>query len=83
MSRSESFEQAIAGGDKNALKQFCDSKAGDTSGDEAETWSFLSVLFEEDARRQLLNQLGFADAVKVSWQAQLGWAGQISGIPAG
>ncbi len=68
VSRSESFEQAITGGDKNALKQFCDSKAGTVKGDEAETWSFLGVLFEEDARRQLLNQLGFADAVKVRRQ---------------
>jgi hypothetical protein len=65
VSRSESFEQAIAGGERSVLQQFCGAKAGEVAGDEAETWSFLGVLFEDDARRQLLEKLGFADAIKV------------------
>lgn len=32
-----------------------------SGGDEAETWSFLGLLFEDDARRELLKRMGFED----------------------
>lgn len=74
VARSESFEQAIAGGDRSSLRCFCATKgaeAGATgSQDEAETWAFLSVLFEDDARRQLLGRLGFGDALAVAAAAE-------------
>lgn len=64
---SESFESAIAGGDRTTLQSFCGQKATAALSrglaDEAETWTFLSVLFEEDARRQLLAKLGFEDSL--------------------
>lgn len=58
--RSAIFEASIAGGDKAALRDFCTEKAANLEGtSEQETWSFLKVLFEDDARRQLLSLLGF------------------------
>mmetsp|Transcript_32134 Transcript_32134/g.91150 ORF Transcript_32134/g.91150 Transcript_32134/m.91150 type:complete len:1157 (-) Transcript_32134:57-3527(-) len=59
--RSLAFEQSLAGGDKASLRNFCTHKADLGGGDlsEKETWSFLRVLFEDDARRQLLTHLGF------------------------
>jgi hypothetical protein len=38
--------------------------------DEAETWTFMAVLFEDDPRRQLLQKLGFADALAAAQQQQ-------------
>lgn len=70
VSRSEAFEAAIQGGNLTTLREFCANKraallAGGPvaeSEQEAETWAFLSVLFEgDDARRVLLQTLGFKD----------------------
>ncbi|KAG1669386.1 hypothetical protein FOA52_004037 [Chlamydomonas sp. UWO 241] len=63
--RSEAFEVAIAGGDRGALAAFCAEKGASAAGtpDEAETWSFLSLLFEGDGRRELLKRLGFEDMI--------------------
>lgn len=62
--RSEEFEKAIAGGDRGVLREFCGQKTVAIEGDEKETWSFLSVMFEDDCRRQLLARLGFGDALQ-------------------
>lgn len=64
---SEAFENAIVGRDRAALQDFCSRKAAVAaaggSTEESETWTFMGVLFEEDARRQLLAKLGFSDAM--------------------
>jgi protein transport protein SEC31 len=70
---SEAFEASIAGGDRAALRDFCNHKAAAAAaGEEAETWTFMGVLFEDDARRQLLQKLGFADALAAAAQQQRG-----------
>lgn len=66
--RSESFEKAIAGGEKGTLKEYCVSKSQTSQDAEGETWSFLSILFDDDARRQLLIRLGFEDVLKTAQQ---------------
>eukprot|EP00951_Prasinocladus_malaysianus_P009098 scaffold66375_cov42-Prasinocladus_malaysianus.AAC.1 len=44
ISRSETFEKSIAGGDKGALREFCSTKASAVdNGDDKETWDFLRV----------------------------------------
>ncbi len=66
VARSEEFEHIISSADRTALRTFCATKqqeAAAAAPEEAETWSFLSVLFEDDARRQLLSKLGFAEAM--------------------
>jgi len=45
---SEHFE-AAAHGDRAMLRAFCEHKAGEVSGAEAETWAFLRILFEDNA----------------------------------
>lgn len=49
------------------VQDFCSRKAAVAaaggSTEESETWTFMGVLFEEDARRQLLAKLGFSDAM--------------------
>lgn len=57
---STEFEAAAATGDKAGLRNFCSVK-GAAAGEpvEAEVWEFLRVLFEDDARRQLLTHLDF------------------------
>ena len=53
----EEFETAIA--EKANIPAYCEAKAaGSASEEEAETWSFLNVLFQDDARRTLLKILG-------------------------
>ena len=53
----EEFETAIA--EKANIPAYCEAKiAGSASEEEAETWSFLNVLFQDDARRTLLKTLG-------------------------
>ncbi|MEW5306110.1 MAG: hypothetical protein WDW36_008602 [Sanguina aurantia] len=72
VARSEAFEAAIEGGNTDTLHDFCVSKAqadpelsagtSESKAQEAETWSFLSILYEaEEARRSILNKLGFKD----------------------
>jgi protein transport protein SEC31 len=46
------------------LQDFCSRKAATAgSTEESETWTFMGVLFEDDARRQLLAKLGFSEAM--------------------
>jgi hypothetical protein len=63
VARSETFEAALAGGDRSALQAFCMDKAAaaaaaasaagpqpnveQAAAEEAETWSFMSLLFYE------------------------------------
>jgi hypothetical protein len=61
---SEAFECAVAGGDVAALKDLCSHKAAAAAAaEDAETWTFLGVMFEDDARRQLLAKLGFSEVL--------------------
>lgn len=46
VARSEAFEQAVAGGDRTALRSFCAAKEAAADGEEAETWAFLGLMFE-------------------------------------
>jgi len=63
VSCSAAFEAAVAGNDKAALKAYCEEKATGAAGsDDAEVWSFMKLLFEDDARRQLMDHLGFQKA---------------------
>jgi len=64
ISRSERFENTIASGDKALLREYCIANAHAIADpDEQETWSFLRILFEEDARRQLQSYLGFTGSM--------------------
>ena len=50
--QSGSFEQAVMSNDKAALADFCASKASQAHNqDEAESWAFMRVLFQDDSRR--------------------------------
>lgn len=64
---SESFEAAVSGRDRSALQDFCAAKAASAvaagAQEDVDTWTFMGVLFEEDARRQLLAKLGFSEAL--------------------
>ena len=48
--RSQQFEAAISGGDKASLISFCDAQAAQSSPQEAETWKFLRVHFDDNPR---------------------------------
>ena len=61
---SQEFEGAVTAGGNDALKGFCDAKRGETAGrEDEETWGFLAILFEDDARRELLKHLDFGEAL--------------------
>ena len=50
--QSGSFEQAVMSNDKAALADFCASKASQAHNpDEAQSWAFMRVLFQDDSRR--------------------------------
>ncbi|XP_024364075.1 protein transport protein SEC31 homolog B isoform X2 [Physcomitrium patens] len=64
--RSTQFEEAIAGGERSALRNFCESKASAAASEEdAETWSFLKIMFDEEARKELLAHFGFSAPVSL------------------
>lgn len=70
IARSEAFERSIrpspeAAVDRGLLKELCATKAAAGGGAERETWQLMGILFEEEARRQLLLHLGFEDALPV------------------
>ncbi|KAI5061484.1 hypothetical protein GOP47_0023989 [Adiantum capillus-veneris] len=62
VARSKEFEAAIEDpGNKSSLQALCDRKAQDSrSEEEREIWSFLKIMFEEQARTSLLSHLGFS-----------------------
>lgn len=61
VARSAAFEQAIQGGDRDALSAFCAAREAALEGsEEAETWSFLQTHFAADGRKYLLSKLGFS-----------------------
>jgi protein transport protein SEC31 len=70
--RSTEFEEAIAGGERSSMRNFCESKASAAgSEEERETWSLLRILFEEEARGQLLlSHFGFS--VKPTQNGEIG-----------
>jgi protein transport protein SEC31 len=49
--RSEEFEAAVKAEDRAALAEFCRAKAAAAPEEEAETWNFMGLLFQEDSRR--------------------------------
>ncbi|KAL4425258.1 hypothetical protein ABPG75_009274 [Micractinium tetrahymenae] len=68
--RSEAFEQAIQGGDREALNAFCQAREQELSGSqEAETWAFLQTHFATDGRKFLLERLGFAEFLPAAPEA--------------
>lgn len=78
--RSSAFEAAVAGGDKPTMKSFCETKAAAAGNDgEKETWNFLTVLFEDDARTKLLTHLDFQVPVTASEFQEEDQADQIAG----
>lgn len=52
--RSLQFEQAISGGDKATLLSYCQQQEQQSPAQEAETWRFLRLNIEDDARRSTL-----------------------------
>eukprot|EP00249_Psilotum_nudum_P022019 c28342_g1_i1 orf=734-3148(-) len=59
--RSKDFETAIADCEKSSLQALCEVNAQKYgSEEEKEVWSFLKVMFDDNARRSLLCHLGFA-----------------------
>lgn len=52
--RSLQFEQAISGGDKETLLTYCQEQEQHSSAQEAETWRFLRLNIEDDARRSVV-----------------------------
>jgi protein transport protein SEC31 len=59
------------------LQDFCSRKAATAgSTEESETWTFMGVLFEDDARRQLLAKLGFSEAMLPQAAASAAAAGR-------
>ena len=61
---SSEFEDAVKGGDTEALIKFCEAKKRMAKGEEHEAWTFMSILFTEDARREMLRHLEFGDALE-------------------
>ncbi|KAJ1471406.1 hypothetical protein T484DRAFT_1977796 [Baffinella frigidus] len=63
LAQAASLEQAVA---SSGLREFCQGKIADSGQTEEDSneWQFLEILFEEDARRRLLDHIGFsAEAV--------------------
>eukprot|EP00250_Pteridium_aquilinum_P017180 c23494_g1_i1 orf=196-3657(+) len=58
---SKEFEAAIEDpNNKSSLQALCEKKAEESRSDEEkEIWSFLKIMFEEQARTSLLSHLGF------------------------
>ncbi len=59
--RSLQFEQAISGGDKATLVAYCQQQEQQSSAQEAETWRFLRLNVEDDARRSAASALSPVD----------------------
>lgn len=49
--RSEEFQAALKAEDRTAVAEYCIRKAAGAPQEEAETWDFMSLLFQEDSRR--------------------------------
>ena len=63
LTQADELDAAVTSGSLNA---FCESKIAACGADKdtAEEWKFMHILFEEDARRKLMNHVGFsADAI--------------------
>jgi len=48
------FEKVIKSGETDELINFCNTKRADAPADDKEAWTFMSILFTEDARREML-----------------------------
>lgn len=61
--KSEEFTQAVQSSNRDDVLAFCNEKSAKVKGDEGETWKFLSMMFSQDAKRELINHLGFEDVL--------------------
>ncbi|XP_031267395.1 protein transport protein SEC31 homolog B [Pistacia vera] len=61
VSRSSEFEESIQNGERSSLRILCEKKSQESkSEDDRETWGFLKVMFEDDARTKLITHFGFS-----------------------
>jgi protein transport protein SEC31 len=58
------FEKVIKSGETDELINFCNTKRADAPAEDKEAWTFMSILFTEDARREMLRHLEFGDALE-------------------
>jgi protein transport protein SEC31 len=61
---SSEFENAVKSGDSHELINFCNVKKAHASEEDREAWTFMSILFADDARREMLRHLEFGDALE-------------------
>lgn len=62
--QTDDFNQAMKSGDRDRVQEYCQSKIRCLGkGNEQEIWKMLGLMFSDDAKHQLLVQLGFADVV--------------------
>lgn len=59
------FEDVVKGGDMEVLIKFCEVKKCMVKGEEYEVWTFMSILFIEDVRREMLCYFEFGDVLEV------------------
>ena len=60
--QSDVFDVVLRTGDREKISEYCKSRQGSVSGEEKETWQMLGLMFSNDAKNQLLTQLGFDPA---------------------
>ena len=61
---SQEFERAVKSGDTDELMKFCETKRQEAKGGDQEAWTFMQILFMDDARREMLRHLEFGDALE-------------------
>lgn len=59
--KTDAFDAVIRSGDRDQLTEYCKTKSDRIGGNDKETWEMLGLMFSTDAKRQLLNHLGFED----------------------
>ena len=61
---SADFEEAIKSGNPEQMIEFCETKKRRAVGDDQEAWAFMSILFANNARQEMLRHLEFGDALE-------------------
>jgi protein transport protein SEC31 len=57
LAKADELDAAVT---QNRLKEFCEAKiASSADADEAQEWRFMHILFDPDARRKLMDHIGF------------------------
>lgn len=62
---SSEFVRVVQSTDRNQVLSYCTNKCNENSESEGETWKFLAMMFSQDAKRELMNHLGFKDFLPV------------------